>query len=262
MPVTGAVQRFEQRLPVYRDQHRRRMSAPAGAGDADNSPPVDMPNERVAWQTTKMHRDVTTVKGKRSLDLTGLDLEKAASSCSSLRCSGAFFDHHWRPHRGAGMTTATRWSVAIGKRCRPTAHVKNLADYRALPVEAMSMGERTPLAGDQHITSDYGGGGTLHQPAVPIGCCVKPSANWMAAMRQPVRTPPRCLKPSGCGHWAVPHRRVDSGRQGFAVNARGVGRGSTRGSEEVHIPVSLMQFRRFATLAGRARHAGAHNSTP
>lgn len=156
--------------------------------DADASPPVDMPMSVLLGKPPKMHRDVTTVKTDvQPLDLTGLDLEK---SCIAVLSHPTVASKRFLITIGdrtvGGMTHRDQmvgpWQVPVAD-CAVT-----LADYQGFAGEAMSMGERTPLA----VTNAAASGRMAVAEAItnllaaPIELPrVKLSANWMAACGEP-----------------------------------------------------------------------------
>ena len=146
--------------------------------------PVDMPMEVLLGKPPKMHRDVTRVKHEFApLELTGVSLQDAAikvlghPTVASKRFLVTIGDRTvgGLSHRDQMVGP---WQVPVAD-CAVT-----LADYRGFAGEAMSMGERTPLA-----TLDAPASGRMavaeaitNLLAAPIELPrVKLSANWMAA---------------------------------------------------------------------------------
>ena len=156
--------------------------------DADASPPVNMPMDVLLGKPPKMHRDVTTVKADvQPLDLTGLDLQK---SCIDVLSHPTVASKRFLITIGdrtvGGMTHRDQmvgpWQVPVAD-CAVT-----LADYQGFVGEAMSIGERTPLA----VTNAAASGRMAVAEAItnllaaPIELArVKLSANWMAACGEP-----------------------------------------------------------------------------
>jgi phosphoribosylformylglycinamidine synthase len=136
----------------------------------------------------KMHRDVTSVQRRgQPLDLTGVDLQQAAiqvlahPTVASKRFLITIGDRTvgGLSHRDQMVGP---WQVPVAD-CAVT-----LADYKGFAGEAMSMGERTPLAS---INAPASGRMAVAEAitnllAAPIELArVKLSANWMAACGEP-----------------------------------------------------------------------------
>ena len=157
---------------------------PAGPPQGAPVYPVNMPMNVLLGKPPKMHRDVKTVARQfKPLDLTGVDIRKAVidvlahPTVASKRFLITIGDR-----TVGGLTHRDQmvgpWQVPVAD-CAVT-----LADFKGFAGEAMSLGERTPLA-------------VLHAPAsgrmavaeaitnllaAPIELPrVKLSANWMAA---------------------------------------------------------------------------------
>ena len=156
--------------------------------DAGSSPPVDMPMSVLLGKPPKMHRDVTTVTPDvLPLDLTGVDLQ---ASCIAVLSHPTVASKRFLITIGdrtvGGMTHRDQmvgpWQVPVAD-CAVT-----LADYQGFAGEAMSMGERTPLA---VINAAASGRMAVAEAitnllAAPIELPrVKLSANWMAACGEP-----------------------------------------------------------------------------
>ncbi len=181
--------------------------SPQGRGDQSGSPellplplgesrgegfpasiPVDMPMNVLLGKPPKMHRDVTSLKHSvQPIDLTGVDLEKSAlavlghPTVASKRFLITIGDR-----TVGGLTHRDQmvgpWQVPVAD-CAVT-----LADYQGFAGEAMSMGERTPLA----VVNAAASGRMAVAEAItnllaaPIELPrVKLSANWMAACGEP-----------------------------------------------------------------------------
>ena len=156
--------------------------------DAGSSPPVDMPMSVLLGKPPKMHRDVTTVTPDvLPLDLTNVDLQ---ASCIAVLSHPTVASKRFLITIGdrtvGGMTHRDQmvgpWQVPVAD-CAVT-----LADYQGFAGEAMSMGERTPLA----VTNAAASGRMAVAEAItnllaaPIELPrVKLSANWMAACGEP-----------------------------------------------------------------------------
>ena len=149
---------------------------------------IDMPMEVLLGKAPKMHRDVQRVaRSAPALDLTGVALEKAAfdvlrhPTVASKRFLITIGDRtvggmsHRDPMVGP-------WQVPVAD-CAVT-----LADYVGFRGEAMSMGERTPLAAlDAPASGRMAVGEAItNLLAAPLDLSrVKLSANWMAACGEP-----------------------------------------------------------------------------
>jgi len=149
---------------------------------------IDMPMEVLLGKPPKMLRDVTRIaRSEAALDLTGVKLEQVA------------FDVLRHP-----TVASKRFLVTIGDRTvgglshrdpmvgpwqLPVADCAvTLADYAGLRGEAMSMGERTPLASlDAPASGRMAVGEALiNLLAAPVALDrVKLSCNWMAACGEP-----------------------------------------------------------------------------
>lgn len=155
------------------------------AGDAH---PIDMPMDVLLGKPPKTHRDVTRVaRDGGALDLTGVSLEKAAfdvlrhPTVASKRFLVTIGDRTvgGLNHRDQMVGP---WQVPVAD-CAVT-----LADFKGFAGEAMSMGERTPLAA---VNAPASGRMAVAEAitnllAAPIELPrVKLSANWMAACGEP-----------------------------------------------------------------------------
>ena len=150
--------------------------------------PVHMPMNVLLGKPPKMHRDVKTVARQfKPLNLTGVDLQKAAidvlahPTVASKRFLITIGDRTvgGLSHRDQMVGP---WQVPVAD-CAVT-----LADFKGFAGEAMSMGERTPLAS---INAPASGRMAVAEAitnllAAPIELDrVKLSANWMAACGEP-----------------------------------------------------------------------------
>jgi phosphoribosylformylglycinamidine synthase len=149
---------------------------------------IDMPMQVLLGKPPRMHRDVQRVaRTEPALDLTGVKLDEVAFSVlrhptvASKRFLITIGDRtvgglsHRDPMVGP-------WQVPVAD-CAVT-----LADYAGLAGEAMSMGERTPLAAlDAPASGRMAVGEAItNLLAAPIELPrVKLSANWMAACGEP-----------------------------------------------------------------------------
>ncbi len=156
--------------------------------DEGNESPVDMPMDVLLGKPPKMHRDVKTVQREfKPMDLTGVSLEKAVidvlshPTVASKRFLVTIGDRTvgGLSHRDQMVGP---WQVPVAD-CAVT-----LADYAGFAGEAMSMGERSPLAA---INAAASGRMAVAESitnllAAPIELRrVKLSANWMAACGEP-----------------------------------------------------------------------------
>ena len=232
------------------------------------TPAIDMPMDVLLGKPPKMHRDVKRVA--RDAAAAGRDRRRPAGrgdrragairpsppSASSSRSATA---------RSAASRTATRWS---GPWQVPVADCAvTLADYKGFAGEAMSMGERTPLAA---IDAPASGRMAVAEAitnllAAPIELPrVKLSANWMAPAasrrgRRAVRHGARRR------HGAVPALGVSIpvGKDSLSMRTQWSEGGQAK---KVTSPVSLIvtalrqHGRRarhaHAAAAGRRHHAG------
>ncbi len=156
--------------------------------DEGAAPPVDMPMNVLLGKPPKMHRDVKSLtRAVKPIDLTGVDLQKSAiavlghPAVASKRFLITIGDR-----TVGGLTHRDQmvgpWQVPVAD-CAVT-----LADYQGFAGEAMSMGERTPLA----VVNAAASGRMAVAEAItnllaaPIELPrVKLSANWMAACGEP-----------------------------------------------------------------------------
>ncbi len=165
-------------------EERQLRVADAGAAE----PPVDMPMDVLLGKPPRMHRDVQTVVRRfRPLDLTGVDLQKVAIDVlSHPTVASKRFLITIGDRTVGGLSHRDQmvgpWQVPVAD-CAVT-----LADYKGFAGEAMSMGERTPLAA---LDAPASGRMAVAEAitnllAAPIELSrVKLSANWMAACGEP-----------------------------------------------------------------------------
>ena len=156
--------------------------------DEDKAAPVDMPMNVLLGKPPKMHRDVTSVAHAiKPIDLTGVDLQASAIAVlSHPTVASKRFLITIGDRSVGGMTHRDQmvgpWQVPVAD-CAVT-----LADYQGFAGEAMSMGERTPLAA---VNAAASGRMAVAEAitnllAAPIELPrVKLSANWMAACGEP-----------------------------------------------------------------------------
>lgn len=169
------------------DEKRLVLADPASER-TDEQRPIDMPMEVLLGKPPRVHRDVTRVERRApALDLTGVPLERVAidvlrhPTVASKRFLVTIGDrtvgglNHRDPMVGP-------WQVPVAD-CAVT-----LADYSGFRGEAMSMGERTPLASlDAPASGRMAVGEAItNLLAAPIELeRVKLSCNWMAACGEP-----------------------------------------------------------------------------
>ena len=161
-------------------------SEPGEAGSA--GAPVDMPMNVLLGKPPKMHRDVTSVKRKfKPLNLDDVTLQDAVIAVlSHPTVASKRFLITIGDRAVGGMTHRDQmvgpWQVPVAD-CAVT-----LADFAGFAGEAMSLGERTPLAA---LDAPASGRMAVAEAitnllAAPIELPrVKLSANWMAACGEP-----------------------------------------------------------------------------
>ncbi len=154
------------------------------ADEGAEAQPVDMPMDVLLGKPPKMLRDVKTVARRfKPLDLTGVKLQQAAIDVlSHPTVASKRFLITIGDRTVGGMSHRDQmvgpWQVPVAD-CAVT-----LADYAGFAGEAMSMGERTPLAA---LDAPASGRMAVAEAitnllAAPIELSrVKLSANWMAA---------------------------------------------------------------------------------
>ncbi|WP_300658451.1 phosphoribosylformylglycinamidine synthase [Hydrogenophaga sp.] len=157
-----------------------------GSGRTEKA--VDMPMNVLLGKPPKMHRDVRSVDRQPApLDLTGVDLQKAVIDVlSHPTVASKRFLITIGDRTVGGLSHRDQmvgpWQVPVAD-CAVT-----LADFKGFAGEAMSMGERTPLAA---IDAAASGRMAVAEAitnllAAPIELSrVKLSANWMAACGEP-----------------------------------------------------------------------------
>lgn len=169
-------------------QERQLVLLDDQATTSDAAKPVDMPMNVLLGKPPKMHRDVKSIKRNiTTLNLTGVDLQDAVLQVlSHPTVASKRFLITIGDRTVGGLTHRDQmvgpWQVPVAD-CAVT-----LADYQSFQGEAMSMGERTPLA-----SVDAAASGRMavaeaitNLLAAPIELeRVKLSANWMAACGEP-----------------------------------------------------------------------------
>ena len=219
--------------------------------------PVDMPMNVLLGKPPKMTRDVKTVKRQiPALNLTGVDLQKAVievlahPTVASKRFLITIGDRtvggftHRDPMVGP-------WQVPVAD-CAVT-----MADYKGFAGEAMSMGERTPLAA---LDAPASGRMAVAEAitnllAAPFELSrVKLSANWMAACGEAGEDAALYETVKAVGMELCPALGISIpvGKDSLSMRTTWVEKVPARGSEniskKVTSPVSLI-VTAFATLA-------------
>ena len=212
--------------------------------------PVDMPMDVLLGKPPKMHRDVRTVQRQfQPMDLTGVSLEKAVidvlshPTVASKRFLVTIGDRTvgGLSHRDQMVGP---WQVPVAD-CAVT-----LADYAGFAGEAMSMGERTPLAS---INAAASGRMAVAEAitnllAAPIELPrVKLSANWMAACGEPGEDADLYATVKAIGMELCPALNVSVpvGKDSLSMRTQWTADGEKK---KVTSPVSLI-VSAFATLA-------------
>jgi phosphoribosylformylglycinamidine synthase len=166
----------------------RRESLNAQHSTLNPQPPVNMPMNVLLGKPPRMHRDVKTVtRSLQPMDLTGVDLQKAVIDVlSHPTVASKRFLITIGDRTVGGLSHRDQmvgpWQVPVAD-CAVT-----LADFKGFAGEAMSLGERTPLAAlDAAVSGRMAVAEALtNLLAAPIELPrVKLSANWMAACGEP-----------------------------------------------------------------------------
>ncbi|MBC5764440.1 phosphoribosylformylglycinamidine synthase [Ramlibacter albus] len=156
--------------------------------DEGHDTPVDMPMDVLLGKPPRMHRDVKRIAREvPAIDLTGVSLQDAAIQVlSNPTVASKRFLVTIGDRTVGGLSSRDQmvgpWQVPVAD-CAVT-----LADYNGFAGEAMSMGERTPLAA---VDGPASGRMAVAEAitnllAAPIQLSkVKLSANWMAACGEP-----------------------------------------------------------------------------
>ncbi len=169
-------------------EERHLILADHQAKTSDTQKPVDMPMNVLLGKPPKMHRDVQSLVRKITpIDLSNVDLQEAVVQVlSHPTVASKRFLITIGDRTVGGLTHRDQmvgpWQVPVAD-CAVT-----LADYQGFKGEAMSMGERTPLAS---VNAAASGRMAIAEAitnllAAPIELeRVKLSANWMAACGEP-----------------------------------------------------------------------------
>ena len=229
-------------------------AAPSGGSEPHEvgsvGAPVDMPMNVLLGKPPKMHRDVKTVAHSiKPIDLTGVDLQK---SCIDVLSHPTVASKRFLITIGdrtvGGLTHRDQmvgpWQVPVAD-CAVT-----LADYQGFAGEAMSMGERTPLA----VVNAAASGRMAVAEAItnllaaPIELPrVKLSANWMAACGEPGQDAALYATVKAVGMELCPALGVSIPVGKDSLSMRTVWKDGND-SKKVTSPVSLI-VSAFATLA-------------
>ncbi|MBT9506644.1 phosphoribosylformylglycinamidine synthase [Rhodoferax sp.] len=218
--------------------------------DAGNESPVNMPMNVLLGKPPKMHRDVKTVARSFSpVDLTGVDLQKA---CIDVLASPTVASKRFLITIGdrtvGGLSHRDQmvgpWQVPVAD-CAVT-----LADFKGFAGEAMSMGERTPLA---TVNAPASGRMAVAEAitnllAAPIELSrVKLSANWMAACGEPGEDAALYATVKAVGLELCPALGISIpvGKDSLSMRTQWK---DEQGAKKVTSPVSLI-VTAFATLA-------------
>ena len=151
--------------------------------------PIDMPMPLLFGKPPRMHRDVTSAApALRPLTLDGVDVDQAAARV--LRLPTVANKSFLITIGDRSITGMVARDQMVGPWQVPVADVAvTIADYDGYRGEAMSMGERTPLALiDAAASGRMAVGEALTNIAasrIDNICDIKLSANWMAAAGHP-----------------------------------------------------------------------------
>ena len=212
--------------------------------------PVDMPMSVLLGKPPKMHRDVTTVARRfEPVNLTGVGLQQsvidvlAHPTVASKRFLITIGDRTvgGLSHRDQMVGP---WQVPVAD-CAVT-----LADFKGFAGEAMSMGERTPLA---TVNAPASGRMAVAEAitnllAAPIELSrVKLSANWMAACGEPGEDAALYATVKAVGLELCPALGISIpvGKDSLSMRTQWQ---DDQGARQVTSPVSLI-VSAFATLA-------------
>ncbi|GAA4420754.1 phosphoribosylformylglycinamidine synthase [Acidovorax lacteus] len=231
-------------------EERQLVLEDTAAAAGDQRLPVDMPMDVLLGKPPKMHRDVKTVAREFApIDLTGVPLQQAVidvlahPTVASKRFLITIGDR-----TVGGLTHRDQmvgpWQVPVAD-CAVT-----LGDYRGFAGEAMSMGERTPLAA---LDAPASGRMAVAEAitnllAAPIELPrVKLSANWMAACGEPGEDAALYATVRAVGMELCPQLGISIpvGKDSLSMRTQWTDAG---GTHKVTSPVSLI-VSAFATLA-------------
>ncbi|WP_019429015.1 phosphoribosylformylglycinamidine synthase [Limnohabitans sp. Rim47] len=217
--------------------------------DMGSESPVDMPMDVLLGKPPKMHRDVSTLaRQSPAMDLTGVSLQKAVIDVLSHPTVASKRFLITIGDRAVGGLTHR--DQMVGPWQVPVADVAvTLADYQGFAGEAMSMGERTPLAS---LNAAASGRMAVAEAitnllAAPIELPrVKMSANWMAACGEPGEDAAlyETVKTVGMELCPALDISIPVGKDSLSMRTQWTDKGQTR---KVTSPVSLI-ITAFASL--------------
>jgi phosphoribosylformylglycinamidine synthase len=218
--------------------------------DKGRESPVDMPMDVLLGKPPKMHRDVKTVtRQSPAMNLTGVSLQKAVIDVLSHPTVASKRFLITIGDRAVGGLTHR--DQMVGPWQVPVADVAvTLADYQGFAGEAMSMGERTPLAS---LNAAASGRMAVAEAitnllAAPIELPrVKMSANWMAACGEPSEDAAlyQTVKAVGMELCPALDISIPVGKDSLSMRTQWTDKGQTR---KVTSPVSLI-ITAFASLS-------------
>jgi phosphoribosylformylglycinamidine synthase len=241
----------EERELVLADSAAASETGEAASALNSAARPVDMPMNVLLGKPPKMHRDVKTVTHTvKPMDLTGVDLQASAIAVlSHPTVASKRFLITIGDRTVGGMTHRDQmvgpWQVPVAD-CAVT-----LADYQGFAGEAMSMGERTPLAA---VNAAASGRMAVAEAitnllAAPIELPrVKLSANWMAACGEPGQDAALYATVKAVGMELCPALGVSIPVGKDSLSMRTVWKDDGGEAKKVTSPVSLI-VSAFATLA-------------
>ena len=217
--------------------------------DPGQESPVDMPMDVLLGKPPKMHRDVkTVVRQSPAMNLTGVSLQKAVIDVLSHPTVASKRFLITIGDRAVGGLTHR--DQMVGPWQVPVADVAvTLADYQGFAGEAMSMGERSPLAS---LNAAASGRMAVAEAitnllAAPIELPrVKLSANWMAACGEPGEDAAlyETVKAVGMALCPALGISIPVGKDSLSMRTQWQAEGETR---QVTSPVSLI-ITAFASL--------------
>ena len=243
----------EERHLVVAEEDAVRSAGPSKASMApleSVGAAVNMPMDVLLGKPPKMHRDVTSVvRQSPTMDLTGISLQKAVIDVLSHPTVASKRFLITIGDRAVGGLTHR--DQMVGPWQVPVADVAvTLADYVGFAGEAMSMGERTPLAS---INAAASGRMAVAEAitnllAAPIELSrVKMSANWMAACGEPGEDAAlyETVKAVGMALCPALNISIPVGKDSLSMRTQWTDNGVTR---KVTSPVSLI-ITAFACLS-------------
>jgi phosphoribosylformylglycinamidine synthase len=264
--VVGVATEERDLVVAFEDAFARRAGPPqASAAPSGGSAvhevtsvgaPVHMPMNVLLGKPPKMQRDVKTVaRSFQPMDLTGVDLQKAVIDVlSHPTVASKRFLITIGDRTVGGLSHRDQmvgpWQVPVAD-CAVT-----LADFKGFAGEAMSLGERTPLAAiDAAASGRMAVGEALtNLLAAPFDLPrVKLSANWMAACGEPGEDADLYATVRAVGMELCPALGISIpvGKDSLSMRTQWTVQGGASGSaaekKKVTSPVSLI-VTAFATL--------------